>query len=1625
MKIHKASDITSKLDEDFLNLAFACFQDVDSISVLRELVGGKTIASVLLVDIVAKKAAPKTTNVVRCPSGQFILKLDVRANGWPDEPVEAERHQVAIAWDGSGIFAQKHIPTLHHHFEADGKLLMLYDIASLSQLRLSGYEHLGVSVHAKCCGLVSTSLLVELNKEYKLEPASSARKSLEDWLGYRLEPVAGKRLHDFVTTKTQGRSAFADTGRVYLNPLWVCNSEAVAADFRSTRFLGLLHGDLHPGNVFFDRVNPIENPFWIIDWALSRQGPLLFDQAYFEVSLLLRELSGKPLERLVSLLESADSETQDADDGTIPQEHMALAASMKELRRSLLEWQKDNESKRSDPFIHQWLLARIAAGLNWANKPVQETDRHLAFVYAAKAATDFMRLFHASDFESAIRSADTSASATASLRAPANEAVSNDEWNAYWKALSSFDESQCGYILITGSLKGLPECSALGFLPWAAILDMDPESEANGLHSAASHVLSKRRSVSWFGKERLQVNFQRGTAWMMANGWPSRNEDVPASFEAWRRDYLRRIRELSSEVRAGTAPKGVKVLILSGDGTSDAMLGRLVEAVDEEFGDSAEFVLIANSEREIARNPVVKHRFDISVSTFLKKLQGIFGSSEGATSPHLPSLTGVVEIAPETLRNWEEDIEVLHSSILETSSPADIDARAFFRGMPPAWHDLAANLDVPRRIGSELTKEIDARFVAGRNFTVELWHSPGAGGSTAALRAAWDLRTKHPTVILRRFSRLTADRIDSVYQKCQKPVLLVADASDLPRTAREDLFRELSRRNARIGLLYLLRAPKGDANATFQLFDPIQDRDEVGRFLETYLPLCKNDYRRRRLQAICNVNLQKEDRYRSPFFIGLTAFEGNFLSLDRYVDSHLTGIAPIARQTMLYLAVTTLFSQKGLSEAFFRRLFQPAIMGKLNLEQVLGTAPARLVVYGNERMKIIHPLLAEEALRELLGGAGKDDWRANLKDLCVQLIRDVAGIVGPHSDEAKDIFTQLFIFRDPWADNAGFGKRQFSPLIEAITTVDGQQQVLTLLTEVCGSEPHYWNHLGRHLIYKTNENFAKAEEFLLKAVELSHENDGLHFHALGMVRRFWVKDVLDSMFKNAASQPDSLTPERILDDAGDLVSSALDAFEKARELNPEDEHCYITPIQTILMVAERMCRASGHAAIGELCSRDDEVGRWTQQWVSEAEDLLGRLRHFRGKNKQSDHERKCDVQLTALYGDFDELIATWERILDGSASQSWLRRAVAHAYLARRDRKWGELPVEELRRIVQLSECNLSFDPTGERDLRTWFQAYRFLPEFSYNEAIDRLQTWASRSDTVDAHYYLYILHFLRWKAGGERDEELIQKHLKRCAELSVGRRDNSYEWYATEPNWCPLVNSRELGGWLDQKNFFNDTSKLAFVEGTISALKRTAGTIRIGNVTRAFFRPPAHLRESEHLNAQVHFVLGFSYERLHAWLVVLGPAPSSNVSVPTKPFAAMPSSSESADIRSQSIGFASPFVKLASIRESVQNVSIEVVLPATAAPDGQKLNSDALMLVKSLLDARMKRNERLMLASIGYFLSRDFRGVVPVHVRLGFRSLTALVESWGEFEILGTKPAIYIGYAAATTPNIEAPRLT
>jgi hypothetical protein len=57
-----------------------------------------------------------------------------------------------------------------------------------------------------------------------------------------------------------------------------------------------------------------------------------------------------------------------------------------------MDWVDRHQANRLSYMEGQYLLARVAAGLNFANKHVPEKSRRMAFLYAAANLKDFLRL---------------------------------------------------------------------------------------------------------------------------------------------------------------------------------------------------------------------------------------------------------------------------------------------------------------------------------------------------------------------------------------------------------------------------------------------------------------------------------------------------------------------------------------------------------------------------------------------------------------------------------------------------------------------------------------------------------------------------------------------------------------------------------------------------------------------------------------------------------------------------------------------------------------------------------------------------------------------------------------------------------------------------------------------------------------------------------------------------------------------------------------------------------------------------------------------------------------------------------------------------------------------------------
>lgn len=758
----------------------------------------------------------------------------------------------------------------------------------------------------------------------------------------------------------------------------------------------------------------------------------------------------------------------------------------------------------------------MAAALNWANKPLPDAQRRLAFTYGALAADRYLQLHHPELRQTALRSLEA-AQPQSPGPLPSDE-VSATQWDGIVETCARFDPARGKFVLATGRLEDLP-AAALGLLPWALILDFDPYTETNGLYDQAAANLENTRAIHHFGISPEPVNYARATAWMMANGWPSRTEQVP-DFATWRRQYLPLIRQAGNALRSQCGSESVYVLILATDVLTGPVLERTIEAIDEVLGPQCTAVCVG----QCAGTPasLLALQVDAGVPAVLAKLTAAYGRTIISEPCHIPAFVdgdehGSRPIPTDLLRDVSEDIEVLHSDILQTAQATAPDD-AFWRGSPPTWRDLHANADILRAIQPELTQAVRERLDKSRNETLELLHWPGAGGTTTALRTAWELRAAYPVAVLRRYSPQTAERLHRLFQLCQKTILLVAEEALLKAADREQLYAELEDRKARVLILYVRRVLQPGSRTRFLLQDPMTDA-ECKLFADEYSQRTDDQARRAQLRRIAAPDAPRTlHKYRSPFYFGLITYERDFLTIEDYVKAHLQHVQYGARKVLLYLALVTRYSQAWLPKHVLQSIVSlDPTQGPLH--RLLGPEAVHLLIYQSDECRLMHPLIAEEALKHIISGAETNAWKHGLQNVAADFIRDIVRIDAARGDLTDRLFEAMFISRD-WLSSTEKAAK-FSELISDMPAESEQRQILTLLRDQCPKDAHYWNHLGRHYLYREPRNFQEAETCLLRAVDLNPQ-DPIHSHTLGLIRTVRASDAIDDLFR----RDNARTPSR-------------------------------------------------------------------------------------------------------------------------------------------------------------------------------------------------------------------------------------------------------------------------------------------------------------------------------------------------------------------------------------------------------------------------------------------------------------------------------------------------------------------
>jgi hypothetical protein len=1443
--------------------------------IFKQLKGGRSGAAVLKVDVRDGGSVLE--------SGNYILKLSRHSDGnSPESEITAHRR----AWGWNESYSQEHVPVLRLNFNNDDENLdptargyaMLFEIAGHSLDLYAPTDTEENSAFSDVANRISGETLRAWTRKESIVDLT-VDDLLATWLQHRLDPSRGKRLHDFVRTRMGSESRHLDeSGETILNPLAFVELARTKGWPKIACVTGLLHGDLHGGNVLVYRNGGNDAPYWVIDFELSSQGPVGFDQAYLELAHILLNLGNEDPAKLFALLKYLNNPSPNTPR---PARTHWLSMTLREYRNAQETWRDDDFRLRPDDINRQLTLARVAAGLNWANKrDLSEAAKYVALCYGGWFARQYLEQFHGDDARSVWRSkrADT--------EPPVSSPADDELWNALWNGLQGFSPLAGKYLLVAGALSADAKLRAVGQLPWSAVIDLDPGSDETGLRRYAEPILQRHRAVHTYSRELPVVNYNRGTAWLMSAGWTLKSE-AATDYDNWCFDKLHIVRTLAKALNDAVDPSPLYVLAIPGASLDErfpmARVSKVLSAIHEfTRGRAKIFVLGDAAPIEYLPHELIPLTLDV----WLTRLESIYGVRATPLLPQLPAQDGIPRTIPiDLLRALQENFDVVHLSAEQEMHGTQ--QGAFWKGSPPQWADFFLGLDIDRPITGKIIGRVSGRLKDGRTHTVLFFHSPGAGGTTVALRVAWELHWQNPTVVLTKWSPAVPTRLQNLYALTQSPILLVADAAQLPETFHEQLFRELQR--TPVVILYIQRIltkqladgdetdeyDEGDAEPSvvaptagsakrvkydLVLNDPMRS-PEPKNFCDAYLKLTDDPRRELELERITN---DKElERYRSAFFYGLITFEREYVAVDRYVSTHLHGVRGKARDVLEYLAIITIYSDVGLPKSLVMRLMGHLGETDLDLEDLFRSGPARLLTVRGDRVRLMHQILAEEVLADLSAG-GTANWILELPQLARELIRDLTDVAGPDSEILRELFRQLFVARLESTEDAE-ERQYFAPLIEAVDVHDTShgQRILEELTRRCPNEPHFWNHRGRHQIFRMHRDFAKAEEYVLRAVALS-PHDSIHYHTLGLVRRAHMRHVLTSAGRqSAADQFETARP---------LFDRAAAAFTKVREFDAENVYGYITHAQLILELADRMKTVVNADDMLDLVKKGGPMAEWLEQNIVEAEQLLSTaMTLYSTLNRSDSILTHCYARLEKLYGNIDEAIRLWEVVIARGGGGVGTRRALATAYLSRSERRWSALQASERLRVIELMEHNLRFATRTDEDFRMWFEAYRWQSEFDVNEAISRLRVWSEQHRSWRAFYYLYVLHFYLWFCGRSNSLKEMEEFLEQSTNLIIGKKNFSPLWFAYEPPSFPVLSDADVGPWPKGLGFFESPVLLRRINGVIDEKipGPHAGTIRIDGVARAFFVPAKDgFSASKDENRPVNFYLGFSPIGLRAWEV-------------------------------------------------------------------------------------------------------------------------------------------------------------
>lgn len=1049
---------------------------------------------------------------------------------------------------------------------------------------------------------------------------------------------------------------------------------------------------------------------------------------------------------------------------------------------------------------------------------------------------------------------------------PAERTYSQLNWGAFYNTCHLFEKER-NYLFVIGPDNTTPPqyWSLFANLPLNIVIDFDPKTNSEkGIYNQVIVSLKEKTSVHLMTRnENKSIHPENACYWYAAKGLDNMDSNE-IDWRSWNRIFSPSLNEFLATLYKSQDNKPLTVIFLW---NAPEYIRELCSTIDRIFFEKVDYVyafenveLISAIQKQFSGTAI-----EIRAEDLLFSVQKNIQITYGEKIIGLPDNEGVFKPISNEDFNWlSEDMEILHSNIDQEQSNEETPGLNFLRGHTINWTDLDLHTDAERdctaKLESLLVNDLETRTPTRLN----LFHYPGAGGTTIARRIAWDLRRRYPTVLLKKIiPNQTIDKFRFIAKLTSQPILVIIEGSDIVADAAEQLYNEIGAAQIPIVLLSILRryVNSNPRDRSVYVQQQLNDR-EVYRFLQNIIKFIPEKKTR-----ILNIANSLSADFRTPFYLGLNCFEEQFEGLDKYIKVRLDEASSVHKEILTYIALAHYYGHRSISAQLFTKILGLPENKVVNLSNYLPSYLMELLVCEDDNYwRPAHQLISGEIIKQNLQ-IGQDSriWTYNLCDWAIKFINLGYREYQIPTDEIVDLNRRVFILRDEHEllGTEFSGSSQYSKVIEDVPTNEAKLLVFKELVKAFPNEAHFWGHLGRFYSVTLRE-YDKAIDSINHAIEIN-SNDPVLFHMKGMCYRNKISSLISGKQNINESSID-------LESIKELVEKAKEAFAQSRKLDPSSEHAYISIIQLLIKVLDFGFANSGRTTRADFLS--DMSSQWFREQLDEAESLLEEVKVLREGERESTYFLECQSQLGLLYDNYSLALQNWQNLLSRKdVFAPPIRRQIIRVYIQRNNREWSNLDPKTIERILELSEQNLLEEPNSAVNIRLWFQAIRFSLNYDIDYALEKVSRWMTFCQTIDAYYYLYILHAIKAMQGSTIEAELAKNLIVESQQRSknLRNRTRSFEWYGKGNDLSRLINVSRLGEWLQNIDFYEKSMLLDRVSGIVSEVKGPeSGLLKLEpSGLSAFFVPgKANIYRGKDENARVNFFIGFSYDGLRAWRV-------------------------------------------------------------------------------------------------------------------------------------------------------------